>query len=623
MIVVSCKDKKHNKSAVTSPSHPAERKKDYVGLVISFDSVPSTSIKKIVLKEDSLLSQMANHKANPYYYYFKARRFVYEKKIDSAIATYQLIKPRHNNEDLNFLKLVSLLNLKMSSGGMVEPNMMDTIFTALKASEQAKSRLSYHFYDLLARAYFQNGEDKKSLEYAAIYFKNHPFNHHLAIKQRYYDISFLLASRLEDFKKMSFYNNKARQLALIIHDSLAIARTYDNESQIYSKQLLTAKAVISSKIYFSYLKKSNNLNDVAYNNLGTAFSRNQQPDSAIKYYKEGIALEKQDVSGKRKNYHFNGLVEAYKMKGDFANALDAADSAYTIEIRNLKAIEAGKVAEMHEKYASEKKDVNIAELNARNKLNETIIKQQRWTIFLTLIIFIGVLSFFYIIYRQQRLREKNKLLKSENQRLNVEQKMLQAQLNPHFIFNSIANLQSLIASGANGESVLYLKAFSGLLRGILEQNRKDFIEVDEEIGSLNNYLQLQKMRYFDVFDYRITVSDDLDTCETLIPPMLLQPFVENAIEHGFRNISYKGLLVISFSVKGAFLMIEIDDNGIGLHKNNNENRSKQSLAQIILRERIELIYTANGQKAQFEVKNKVGAAQSGVLVAIQIPLTKD
>ncbi|RZL29952.1 MAG: sensor histidine kinase, partial [Pedobacter sp.] len=406
-------------------------------------------------------------------------------------------------------------------------------------------------------------------------------------------------------------------------DSLAIARTYDNEAQIYSASNQPAKAIVSSRIYFNYLKKTHNLHGIAYNNLATTFIRNGQPDSAIYYYREGLALQKNDVTGKYSNVHYKGLIDAYKMKGDYRSALAAADSAYKIELRNSKAIEAVKVAEMNEKYETEKKDQNIKQLKSRNELNETIIKQQRWTMFLILLIFLGLLSFFLIFYRQQRLKVNNKLLKSEIQQLSMEQKLLQAQLNPHFIFNAIANLQGLIASGHTDESVRYLKSFSGLLRGILEQNRKDFIEIDEEITSLNNYIHLQQMRYAGAFDYKIIVDEELDLNETLIPPMLIQPFVENAIEHGFRNINYKGLLIISFKIKDDSLIIEVNDNGSGLKKSVVDKQKKQSLAQIILKERFELLFTSRGQKAQFKVADKSGVEDKGVLVEMIIPIINE
>ncbi|WP_448635134.1 sensor histidine kinase [Pedobacter panaciterrae] len=233
----------------------------------------------------------------------------------------------------------------------------------------------------------------------------------------------------------------------------------------------------------------------------------------------------------------------------------------------------------------------------------------------------SIFLFFYILYNQQRLKQKNRLLKSENQRLNIEQKLLQTQLNPHFIFNAIANLQSLIASGHVEEPVCYLNSFSSLLRGVLEQNRKDFIELSEELNSLNNYIRLQQMRYVGVFDYQIIVDEGLNLEHILIPPMLIQPFVENAIEHGFRLISHKGMLNISFNKVNEMLSISVDDNGSGLRSNDVNKQKKQSLAQVILRERLALLFSSHEQSAKFTVNDKKEG--HGVIAEITIPLIEE
>lgn len=623
LFISSCRNKEHKSNGRQKPNQIVMGKKDYLSFIIALDTLPAFKVKKMIYREDSLLSMAVDKDLNPYYHYFKARKYGLEKKRDSAINEYQKIRSAKPNDEITLLKTYGILAQNMVNGSMVESALTSKIFTAVKSAEGANSRLAYRFYDLLAQAYFQNQNEKKSLEYASIYFDQHPFQSHPAVKQRYFDISFLLASRLQNFKKMEFYNNQARILARQIGDSLALARTYDNQAQIYSQQGLFAKAVVSSKRYFNYLKRTDNLNDIAFNNLATSFIRNSQPDSAIKYYKEGIAFERNDLSGKQKNVYYNGLIEAYKLKGEYAKALEAAEASHSIELKNNEAIESVKVAEMHEQYETEKKDRNIAELKGRNKLNETIIKQQRSSMFLLVLIFLGAISFFFIIYRQQRLKSKNNLLKSDNQRLNMEQKMLQAQLNPHSIFNAIANLQSIVASGHINESIRYLKSFSGLLRGILEQNRKDFIEIAEEVTSLNNYIQLQQMRYAGVFDYQIDVDQQLNVNEILIPPMLIQPFVENAIEHGFRNIAYKGLLLISFKLKDGLLSIEVDDNGSGLVQEPRDKPIKQSLAQIILKERFELLFKSNNQHAAFEVKDKKALGCRGVSVEITIPVIND
>lgn len=621
LIFCACRNGENKAKVQNKNTQTINSKKDYLAAIIAMETLSNEAYEKAIDREYSLL-KVNSSPENPYFHYFKARKYVLERKPDSAVAEYQKMKGKTPNDDVELLKTYSILAKSFGDGLMVESTLMGKILDAMDISERVHSRITYRFYDLLAKAYFQNSNEQKSLYYSAQYFKYHPYNNHVVVKQRYYDISFLLASRLGDYKKMKFYNSQARELAFKISDSLAIARTYNNESQIYARQNQTKKSVEYSRIYFNYLKRTNNLNDIAYNNLATSFIQNKQPDSAIKYYKEGIELEKKNRFKKRKGLYYDGLREAYLLKHDYVKAMEAADSAYTIELRNYNSIEAVKVAEMQEKYETEKKDQNIIELNSRNKLNETIIKQQQWTLALLTLVFLCLLSFFYIIYRQQRLKGKNTLLKSENQRLNIEHKLLQAQLNPHFIFNAIANLQSLIASGHSHESICYLNSFSALLRRVLEQNRMDFIELGEELNSLNDYVRLQQMRYDGVFNYQVIVDENLSLEHTLIPPMLIQPFVENAIEHGFRHINYEGVLKISFNRKNEMLIIKVDDNGSGI-KNDVNNKNKQSLAHIILKERLALLFTSSEQVANFTVKDKIETEGKGVIAEITIPIIEE
>ena len=615
-------DKKKKSSEQKNNVQTARATKDPLSQVIALDTLSAEAYKQNIMKSDPLYG-LTEQTDQAYVHYFKARKFLLERKQDSAIAAYQMMKGKTPNDDVELLKTYSLLSQSFGDGLLVESSLMKKILDAMATAEKQDSRIKYRFYDLLAKAYFQNNNDQKSLKYVDLYFKDHPYAKHPVVKQRYYDISFLLASRLGDFNKMNLYNGKARDLAFKIGDSLAIARTYDNESQIYARQNQNKKALEASRVYFRYLQKNNNLNDIAYNNLATSFIRNKELDSAIKYYKEGLILESKNRYKKQKEFYYSGLKEAYILKGDFASAMEAADSAYSIELRNVKAIEAEKVAEMHEQYETEKKDLSIVELSKRNKLNETYIKQQQWTLLLLSIVFVCLLAFFFIILRQQRLKVKNTLLAAQNQRLVIEQKMLQAQLNPHFIFNAIANLQSLIASGHVDEPVCYLNSFSSLLRGVLEQNRKDFIELNEEINLLTDYIRLQQMRYEGVFDYELVVDENLKLDHTLIPPMLVQPFVENAVEHGFRNISYKGLLKISFERGDGKMVIRIEDNGSGLSELDETKQKKQSLAHIILKERLILLFTSGHQEANFTVTDKKLDGGQGVVAKIIIPLIEE
>ncbi len=596
---------------------------DNLATIISFDTLSTQAIKNSVDDKIASLKNIESEEAVAYLNYFTGKRYLVEKKRDSAKAMFEKINAPKDDHDISFLKKISLLDLSVKNGVAVDASIMDSILTLTENVEKEDSRLAYRFYDLLAQAYYQNHNEKTSLQYVEKYFSNHPFKNHPVIKQRYYDVSFLLASRMSDYDKMLKYNAEARNLAIDIKDSMAIARTYDSEAQIYERKKDYPKALAYSKIYVQYLLKTNSINSEAYNNLATSFIRNSMQDSAIYYYKKAIALNQKESPGKRKFIYYIGLLDAYKLKGDYKLALQASREAHALEMAAISQIEAIKVAEIKEKYEAEKKDKNIVELQSINQLNKKVIQQQKTTIILSSLAFLAIILSLYFSYRQRQLKQKNNLLQSDNKRLNMEQKLLQVQLNPHFIFNSIANLQSLASAGNTKDTVRYLNVFSGLLRNILEQSRKDFITLEEEVATLENYIQLQQMRYHELFDYQISTAENIYLPGILIPPMLIQPFIENAIEHGFRNIDYKGQLNVSFNVANEQLIIVVEDNGKGIEPKNQSDQKKNSLAGTILRERLDVVFNSQGQEAKYEQTDKKEFGGHGYMVKITIPELKD
>ena len=622
-LVSSCTQKKKEKVVVVLKNQNKVLSQDDLSTVISFDTLSTAAMKKKLNEKLKLLQNNTDEEAKAYYHYFAGIKYQWAKNRDSTKLMFESIRVPKGNDAIYFLKNISLLNQSMNDGVAVKAQIMDSIHQLTEKAEKENSKLTYRCYDLLAKAYYQNHNDKTSFQYVEKYYANHPFKNHPIIEQRYYDISFLLASRMSDYSKMLVSNAKARKLALSIKDSLALARTYDNEAQIYDRQLDYKKALKYSKIHINYLIKSNNINDVAYYNLAISFSKVNKADSAIHYFKKAIVLNKKLAPKKPKYFYYKGLMDAYELQGNYKMALMASEKANAIELQTIEEIESVKIAEIKEKYEAEKKDKNILSLQNQNHLSQKIIEQQKITILLSSLVFLGVIFFLYFSYSQRQLKQRNKLLNSENKRLNMEQKLLQVQLNPHFIFNSIANLQSLAASGNTKDTVRYLTAFSVLLRNILEQSRKDFIGLDEEVATLENYIQLQQMRYKDMFDYKINIASDLYLPGTLIPPMLIQPFVENAIEHGFRNIDYKGLITITFTLENEQLIIFVDDNGKGIETKSVNDQKKQSLAGTILKERLDVVFNSQGQEAKYEQMDKKHDGGHGYTVRIVIPEIKD
>ena len=198
-------------------------------------------------------------------------------------------------------------------------------------------------------------------------------------------------------------------------------------------------------------------------------------------------------------------------------------------------------------------------------------------------------------------------LKKEKFNIELEQKLLRSQMNPHFVFNSLTSIQNYVLGNYSYKANHYLAKFSKLLRLILENSRNNTISLQQEVQTLDHYLNLQKIRYEDKFDFQLEVDSTLDQEIIKIPPMLTQPFVENAIEHGFKPATYKGLLSIRFERAQDYIVAIIADNGIGIERSKRLRARKgvvhRSLATRISEERIENLNRFNKRKIQLYIED--------------------
>jgi len=196
-------------------------------------------------------------------------------------------------------------------------------------------------------------------------------------------------------------------------------------------------------------------------------------------------------------------------------------------------------------------------------------------------------------YREKKIKEQNRFL-------SLEQKLLRSQMNPHFIFNSLSSIQSFIFENNPIEAGSYLSRFAELIRSILYNSREEFITLENEIKTLKNYFELQQLRYNHKFDFEIDVDPEIFPEEISIPPMIAQPFIENAVEHGIKYIEDKGLISVSFTLMDDSILLIVGDNGIGIKAAKNLKNKKasehKSLATVITRERIEILNKGKRKK---------------------------
>lgn len=239
----------------------------------------------------------------------------------------------------------------------------------------------------------------------------------------------------------------------------------------------------------------------------------------------------------------------------------------------------------------------------------------RWW-FITLAVLLTA-SLVYI-YLSNRIKRINQRLRLENSLLDMERKALRLQMNPHFIFNALDSISSFIFKNDPKQAVRYLNNFAKLMRLTLESSMEHLHPVETEVSILKNYLELEKLRFQGKFDYEIHIDDEIDY-DVGIPPMLIQPHVENAILHGIKPKKEKGHIFIRFILEEELLICEIEDDGIGRKKAKEQPKrhDHRSMATQINHDRIRLLKISKSDEIDIEILDKENP--TGTKVTIKLP----
>jgi len=247
-------------------------------------------------------------------------------------------------------------------------------------------------------------------------------------------------------------------------------------------------------------------------------------------------------------------------------------------------------------------DLGLKDLRSEETEGRLLSQQvslQRWLIYLLGALLLGALLSVLLILRNVRRRRR------ANQELLLRN--LQTRMNPHFIFNSLNSINNYIARQDERSANRYLGRFAKLMRNVMDQSGKDFVPLHEEIEQLGLYLELEKERFSGKFDYELPDADTLppNLADLELPPMILQPFVENAIWHGLRYRPDSGQLKLEFEENGGTPVIVITDNGIGRDKSaelkTDNQRQHRSTGMATSRQRLELINLHYGKNFRIEV----------------------
>lgn len=491
---------------------------------------------------------------------------------------------------------------------------------SLKMLASAEAAKNYYeeanCYTMISQLLNQTQQAEKGIVYSR---RAIPLLLRIADTSKRCDILFKLSKRFlwhyQDTKKSTSLDSSeifSRQqlfLAKLINNKKSVAAAYNNlEGVAWEKQDYPAalQYLDSSFLYTEpddWEELATNYFDKAdlYLELKKYPEAVRMADSSLSFYKQiGNPAYIADV--------YELLARIGKESGDYKSAFLNKEKGDAIKDSIRTADAAARVTELEKKYNQAKNEKTIKELAQQKRIYVLLAAAGLFAL-------IGLVFFI----RQQSLKNKQRILETE-QRLN------RARMNPHFFFNALSSLQTFALQGNDGKSIASnLSKFSHIMRETLESTYKEYVTIEQESDFLKEYLELQKIRFPQKFTYAINIDNSIEPDETLIPSMILQPFAENSIEHGFTGISYPGNINISFSKKENNLHISIIDNGKGFATSLSENLPAAqagtghiSRASQIIKDRIYLLNIKLKTKASFSIDNNKNG--KGVTVQIKLPL---
>lgn len=345
-------------------------------------------------------------------------------------------------------------------------------------------------------------------------------------------------------------------------------------------------------------------------NLSSLYAQLKQFGKAQLYIDSALSLAVKANNLNLQKEAWHNKAYAYRDEGKYREAYAAMDSAYMHYHEEVDSSLRQYANDLETKYAVKEKDNQINSLNITNQANLRIRKQQRITI-ITIIIGVALLSFVaFLLYRR---RQTQMLLRETS----LKQQLLRAQMDPHFVFNSLGLLQNLIRTGEAEKAIGYLNNLAKLMRFNFENASESQVILKNEIDALENYLKLQELYRPGLFTYTINVYEGYEDDEVYIPPMLLQPFVENSIQHGFSKLNIGGKLLVAIERRQSTLFCVIDDNGIGTAQSPKFSKGRSTELNY---ERLSILTKQTGIPAKLSIIDKKSRNnESGTRVEIEIP----
>ncbi len=365
--------------------------------------------------------------------------------------------------------------------------------------------------------------------------------------------------------------------------------------------------------------------------IGEIYIERNQPAQALQYIQKSVDLSEKIGDIQKKSVALRSLSEAYREQGEYNKALLAykeyattIDSIYNQRERelegNLEVV--ANVGRRLQRIELLERDFEITKkallvMEKEKEINARELKTQKRITYSLFFVVLVLFTTSIFVYRSSVQKRKANLL--------LALRSLRSQMNPHFIFNSLNSVNSFIAQNDERKANKYLSDFSSLMRSVLENSKHDFVPVSSEIEILKLYLKLEHFRFQDKFDYKIDIDDSINQSDVEIPPMLIQPYIENAVWHGLRYKEEKGLLELNISKEQDSICAVISDNGIGRKKSQEmKTRHQKSSSSTGLKNtenRLKIINEIYKTQFTITIDDLDKENGTGTVVSIRIPIS--
>jgi tetratricopeptide (TPR) repeat protein len=427
--------------------------------------------------------------------------------------------------------------------------------------------------------------------------------------------------RLKQYDRALAYYQQALQIReQVLKDQAGIRSVLNNIGNVYYDQGQLGKAKAAYTKALAIARKIDHREGIATAMISLAriYKEQKQYATALPLATEGVArAEKIGIKEETKD-GYEVLSALQEAMGEHRQALQ--NYKRFVQYKDSLAGEAttNKINELYARFETQQKEQQINVLSQHADIDRLQLQQQRLYLAGLLVLVAVLAGLGYGFLRHNKLRHQQKTVE-------LEQKLLRSQLNPHFIFNALTAIQQFMYRHSAAEAGRYLAKFAKLMRLILENSRLEYITLQKEIQTLEHYLELQRLRFGDKFDYQIHVDPGLDPEEVTVPPMFAQPLVENSLEHGILHKSERGLVQVRYHKQGDQVVLEVEDNGVGRQKAGElaavHRREHVSLATQITQERLKLFNRRRNRKVKMKVEDLLDQHQTvlGTKATFAIP----